>query len=400
MPVFVYEAKNLQGITVKGKIDAVDMNALTTSLREKNYFPVKIKPYSNAMNIDFNDYKKLTLKDISIFCRQFAVIISAGISIVKALEIVKEQTENIKFKKILNFIYDDVQKGKSLSEAMGEHKDIPNMLVNMITVGETSGTLDKILDTMAAYYDKEYKQQQKIKQALTYPAVISIFAIVVVTMLVTKVVPIFTNMISSLGGQVPMPTRIVMGISDFIKTKGLFVLALIIFSAILLKYLSNNKANKLKSDKYLMKIPIFGPIYKKIITARFARTFGILMGSGVPLIECIDICADVLESKTVYDIMMSLKEEVKKGAGLGETLESRKIFPIMLTQMMKIGEESGSLDNILKKTAEFYDTEVETATAQLTSLIEPAIIILLSVIVGFIILSIILPVFSMYNSFS
>lgn len=398
MPTYIYEAKNIHGVVLKGKMEAVDERAVTVALREKSYYPVTIRPYKESMNVDFTNMKKITLKDISIFCRQFSVITSAGISIVKAMSIVKEQTENPKFKKVLNLVDEEIQKGKTFSVALREHKDMPDMLINMVEVGETSGTLDKMMETMADYYEKEYKQQQKIKQAMTYPMAICIFALVVVTGLVVKVIPIFTNMITSSGGQIPLPTRIVLAISDFLTTKGLLLLLIIALVVVLVKYNQNKKKNELKNDALKMKIPVLGKTYTKIITARFARTFGILMSSGVPLMQSIDICSQVLNSKTIGDMLMSLKEEVKKGASLGDTLSARKIFPVMLTQMIKIGEESGNLDEVLEKTADFYDNEVEVATAQMTALLEPIIIIVLSVVVGFIILSVILPVFSMYNA--
>lgn len=398
MPVYSYEAKNTQGVTIKGQLEAVDEVAVTAILREKSYYPVKVQVYKDSMNLSFSDLKKVKLKDISIFCRQFSVIISAGISIMRGLDIVKEQTENPKLRRILSSVFDDVQKGKALSEAMGEFKEIPRMLVNMVSVGEASGTLDKIMETMADYYDKEYKQRQKIKQALTYPAVVCIFALLVVTIMVVKVIPIFANMISSSGGQMPTPTRIVLAISDFISRFGICILLAVAAVVLLRKFLAKDSGDGLAKDGRLMKMPLVGPIYKKIVTARFARTFGILMSSGVPLIDSIDICADVVGSKTVHEVLSSLKEEVKKGMSLGESLAARGIFPVMLTQMIRIGEESGNLDEILQKTAEFYDGEVESATAQLTALLEPIIIIFLAIVVGFIILSVILPVFSMYDS--
>ena len=213
MPVFIYEAKNIQGNFLKGKMEASDEKAVNLMLREKNYYPVKVKLYKESLNVDLANLKKVSLKDISIFCRQFSVITSAGISILKAVEIVKEQTENPKLKKILSAVNQEIQKGKTFSVALREHKEIPNMLVNMVEVGETSGSLDKMMETLASYYEKEYKQQQKIKQATTYPKLIVIFAFAIVCGLVTFVVPTFTEMIVSSGGTIPLPTRIVLSIS-------------------------------------------------------------------------------------------------------------------------------------------------------------------------------------------
>jgi len=398
MPVFSYEAKNVQGILLKGKMEASDERAVTLMLREKSYYPVKVKIYKESLNVDIGSLKKITLKDIAIFCRQFSVITSAGITIIKAVDIVKEQTENPKLKKILMVVNQEIQKGKSFSVALREHKEMPDMLVNLVEVGETSGNLDKMMETVSKYYDKEYKQQQKVKQATTYPKVIVIFALSVVSGLVTFVVPSFTETIVSSGGTIPMPTKIVMGIGDFFKNYGLIVLIIAAFIFLTIKISGKKSRGDLKNDKYLMKLPVYGKIYNQIITARFARTFGILMSSGVPIIQSLEICTQVLNSKTIGETLTSLKEEVKKGAGIGGTLEDRKVFPPMLTQMIKIGEESGNLDEVLGKTADFYDDEVEVATAQMTSLIEPVIIIVLAFLVGFIVISIALPMFSMYDA--
>lgn len=399
MPTYEYEARNRQGAVLKGKIDALDEKTVISILRQKEYYPVSIRIYKETSNISLKNYKKVTIKDISIFCRQFSFIISSGISILRALEIVKGQTDNPKLKSIILEVYEEVQKGKTLSQAMEIHKEIPEMLVNMIEVGESSGTLDRIMGRMAAYYDKEYRQNQKIRQALTYPAVVSVFAVLVVIVLVVKVLPTFVDMImQSGGGELPLPTRIVLGISNAIRTKGLLILLSIILISVLISIYSKTDGAKLRFDKIKMDIPVFGKIYKKIITARFARTFGTLMASGVALIESITICSNVVGNKVIKNVLLSLIDEVKKGLSLGEGLEAREIFPPMLTQMIKIGEESGTLDEILEKTAEFYDGEVETVTAQLTTMIEPIIIILLAVVVGFIILSIILPMFQMYST--
>ncbi|MBU3110246.1 type II secretion system F family protein [Clostridium lacusfryxellense] len=398
MPVFVYEAKNVQGVLLKGKMEASDEKAVVMMIRDKSYYPVKIKEYKQSLNVDLSSLKVVSTKDISIFCRQFSVIVSAGISIVKAVDIVKEQSENPKLKKILFSVGEEIQKGKTLSMSLREHKDIPDMLVNMVEVGETSGNLDTILDTLAKYYENEHKQQQKISQATTYPKVIVIFAMVVVTGLVTFVVPTFTKMITDAGGDVPLPTKIVMGISDFFRGNLVAIILFILFVVIASKIFGSKGKRELKNDKYTMKMPVFGKLYLKVVTARFARTFGILLSSGVPMIESIETCAKVLNSRTISDILSSVKEEVKKGTGLGDALAAREIFPLMLTQMIKIGEESGNMDEVLSKTADFYDDEVSNATAQMTSLIEPLIIIGLTMVVGFIVVSIILPIFGMYDA--
>lgn len=399
MAVYEYEAKQLNGTVLKGKMEALDNRTVRTILKNKHLFPVVVKEYSKYSNIDFSQFQKVTLKDLTIFCNQFSFIISAGISIMRALEIVKEQIENKKLSKILSITNDDVQKGKTFSEALGKHKEIPEMLVNMIEVGETSGTLDTILEKMAAYYEKELKQQQKIKSALTYPAIISIFAIIVVNILVIKVLPTFAGMITQSGGGVlPLPTRIVMGISHFMLNYWMIIIMVIILITFGLKKYSTMYSGKILFDKVKMNMPILGKIYNKIVTARFARTFGILMGCGVPLLESISICSNVVGNTIVKNKLTACAEAIKKGGSIGVALEERKVFPVMLTQMIKIGEESGTLDQVLQKTAEFYDNEIDNTTGQLTAMIEPLIIACLGVVVGFIIVSMLLPMFQMYDA--
>lgn len=397
IPVYSYEAKTYEGKVVKGKMEANDETAVRTSLRSQNYFPVKINKYAKGLNSNLGDFKKVTIKDISIFCRQFSVIITSGISILKGLEIVKQQTENKRLVSILNDVFEDVQRGKTLSSAMGAYKEFPEMLINMIEVGEAGGTLDRIMERMAVYYDKEYKLQQKIKQALTYPAVICVVAVGVVTFLVAKVIPTFVGMLQG-AGKLPLPTRIVIGISDFVRFKW-YILVLIIAALVIgIRTMLRTEDGKLKFDKLKLDMPMFGKVYKKIVTSRFARTFGILLGSGVPLLQSMTICSNVVGNEIVKRVLEDSREDIKKGISIGDTLSKTPLFPVMLTHMIKIGEETGSLDDVLNKTSEFYDNEVDTATAQLTTMIEPVIIVVLGVVVAFIIISILLPMFQMYET--
>lgn len=399
MPLYEYDAKSTSGSILRGKMESSDELIVVDTLRKMGYFPVRIKVYKPGMNVDLSQLTRVTIKDISIFCRQFSVIITSGISILRGLEIARQQTENSKLKKGLDNVFDDVQRGNSLSAAMGKHKIFPSMLVNMVEIGETSGTIDSIMERMAVYFEKEYKLNQKIKQAMTYPIVIAFVAVGVVTFLVTNVIPAFVSMLASSGvTTLPLPTRIIIGLSDFIKYKWYVIITLIIILYILLYIYRKSDSGRLALDKFKLGVPIFGKLYKKILTSRFARTFGILMGSGVPLMQSLVICSNIAGNVVIKNVLNYTAEQVKKGAGIGGTLESKGVFPIMLTQMIKIGEESGTLDDVLTKTSDFYDNEVDTATAQLTSMIEPVIIVVLGVVVGFIILSIILPMFEMYNS--
>jgi type IV pilus assembly protein PilC len=399
MPQYQYEAKTFKGEMIKGTVEASDEAAVIDILMQRSYFPMNIKPYKESVHIDLSLYKKATLKDIALFCRQFSFVLSAGINILRALEIAKEQTENKRLKKMMEKVFEDVQRGQALSEAMRTHKELPEMLINMIEVGEASGTLDRIMDRMANYYDKEFRQRQKVKQALTYPAVVSVFSVIVVIILMVKVLPTFIDMFSQFpNAKMPATTLFLMEMSNFLATKWWLLIIIVAAIITLLKVYSSTEEGSYNIDNIKIRTPIFGRMFRKVITARFARTFGMLMGSGVPLMQCVDISADIVGNKVYSKALSSMRGELEKGSSLGEILEKEKLFPNMLTQMIRIGEESGTLDHILEKTAEFYDEEVETATAQLTTMIEPAIMVVLAVVVGFIVISIITPMFEMYNA--
>jgi type IV pilus assembly protein PilC len=399
MPQYQYEAKTFKGEMIKGTVEASDEAAVIDILMQRSYFPMNIKPYKESVHIDLSLYKKATLKDIALFCRQFSFVLSAGINILRALEIAKEQTENKRLKKMMEKVFEDVQRGQALSEAMRTHKELPEMLINMIEVGEASGTLDRIMDRMASYYDKEFRQRQKVKQALTYPAVVSVFSVIVVIILMVKVLPTFMDMFSQFpNAKMPATTLFLMGLSNFLATKWWLLIIIVTAIITLLKVYSNTAQGSYNIDNIKIRTPIFGRMFRKVITARFARTFGMLMGSGVPLMQCVDISADIVGNKVYSKALSSMRGELEKGSSLGEILEKEKLFPNMLTQMIRIGEESGTLDNILEKTAEFYDAEVETATTQLTAMLEPAIMVVLAIVVGFIVISIITPMFEMYNA--
>lgn len=398
MPVFSYEAKAINGQMIKGQLDAVDEAAVIAHLRDRDFYPINIKRQGINTEISAAKLKKITVKDISLFARQFAALITSGITIMKGLEIVTSQTENPKLKAILEDISQDVQKGKSLSSSMRKHNEFPDLFISMVEVGEASGTLDTIMERTAVYYEKQYKLQQKIKQATTYPKILVIVAILAVAFLVVKVVPTFADLISGTGGTMPLPTRILMGISSFMGRFWYILIAIVILCVFLYKSYYKTPDGRKSIDRIKLTMPLFGKINKKILTSNFASTFGILLSSGVQLMESLTICSQVVGNEIVKEALEETREQIKKGHSLGDTLESTGIFPPMLTQMVKIGEESGTLDQVLAKTSDFYDNEVDTATAQLTSMIEPIIIVVLGGVIAYIIISIMLPMFEVYNT--
>ncbi len=396
MPIFQYEAKLLNGEIKKGKIDAVDENAVRTALRAMNCYPLMIKEEGKG-NIDLGKFASVKTKDIAIFCRKFSYILVSGMNIVEALEILKDETENKKLAEAVTMLYDDVQKGRSLSASMKNQSVFPEMLINMVAVGEASGSLDEIMVRMADYYDKEFEQSQKVKQAMTYPAIIAIVAVIVVNLLIVFVLPKLLGTMMDDPEKLPLPTKILLGMSNFMRNYWYIILFVVVALIVVINIRKKNEKS-IEVDKFKLKIPVFGKLTLKIAQAKFARTFGMLLNSGLPVIESMTIVSRTLENKYLESILAQSVEDVKKGISISASLKSKEIFSTMLIQMIKIGEESGTLDDVLGKTAAFYDKEADTARAQMTTMIEPIIIMLLAVVVGFIIIAVIIPMFDSYDT--
>lgn len=403
MAMYLYEAKNIKGAIEKGKIEAENEETVAVYLRRKDCWLVSIKEEgTGGINADIDFFSKVGIKDISIFCRQLSYTLNAGITLNRALNIVAQQTENKRLQRATTKVFEDVEKGKSLAESMKKNKEYPDLLVNMIAAGEASGTLDSIMTRMAEYYYSEYKQWQKVKQALTYPVIVAVFAFCVVIFLAVKILPMLISNILTISSKskIPWPTRVSIGFSNLVTHNFILMIALIIAFIILLKLAKKYSVNIEPLDRLKLKMPVIGKVNYKIVTSRFARTFGMLVSSGIPLIKSIEICMKIVGNKFIENSLEEAKEYIKKGSSIGSVFEEKKIFPPMLTEMIKIGEESGDLEDVLKKVAEFYDGEVETAVAQLTTMIEPLIIVVLAFVVGFIVLSVVLPIFQMYNETS
>jgi len=397
MPEYLYKAQNPSGNVLKGTMEAANKMFVLQSLKEKGYYPIEIKEAVRPKELKINLSQKVGIRDIAVFCRQFATIVDAGITIINGLNILRQQAENKKLRDIIGKVYEEVQKGKTLSESLKQHKEFPLLLVNMIKAGEVSGRLDEILDRMAIYYEKEDKLIKKINSALMYPSVVSIIATVIVIFLVTKVLPIFVEMFAGFNAELPLPTVILLGMSNAIQNYWYMIILCVILLVYIIKKYINTNEGRYKLHYLILKIPIIGGINKKIITSRFARTLSTLLESGIPVIQAMDIIENTITSAVLEEGIKKCKESINKGAGLSKPLESINVFPPMLIEMINIGEETGTLDVMLSKTAQFYDDEVDIVVAGLTTLIEPVIMILLAAVVGFIIISIILPMFEMYN---
>ncbi len=400
MPLYNYRAVTRDGRNVEGAYEGKDKKEIITKIRNADQMPIEITEASQSKDIkDLQLTNKVKTKDIAIFCRQFYTMLNSGVTIVSCLDILRKQTESKKLSKVLNHVYEDVLTGSSFSDSVKRYEDVfPSLLVNMIEAGEVSGNLDNIMDRMSTHYEKEYKINNKVKGAMAYPMVLSGLSIIIVVFLLTFIMPTFTGMFEDSGVPLPTPTRILLGISDSLKNYWyifIVVIGSLVYATI--KYTST-KQGKLLVDSTKLKIPIIKGVTSKIITSRFSRTLSTLMISGVPLIESLDIVSRIVGNSLVEKGILDAKEDVRKGTSLSTPLQKISAFPPMLIQMLEIGEESGSLDDILEKTANFYDDEVEVAIQQMTTMLEPLMIVVMALVIGFIVISMMLPMFDMMNT--
>ncbi|KNY26711.1 type II secretion system F family protein [Pseudobacteroides cellulosolvens] len=402
MASFAYTAKTSAGAIVTGKFDANDVDNVVSFLRNKGLFPMDIKEVTAVRKgITSKSRKRISSNDLAIFCRQFYTMVNAGVSVIGCLDLLRKQTENTKLAELINEVYDDVQKGNSLSEALSLHSNtLPVILISMIEVGEVSGTLDMVLDKLAAHFIKENRIRQKIKTAMMYPMIIGFIAVAVVIFMLAFVVPKFMSMFSSMGTGLPLPTKILLGISHTISNIWFLIGAASFISVAyyLFSKFKRTVKGRLIITGIILKIPKVGKNYRKILASRFSRALSLLLETGVPLIQALEVVEKVVNNQVVSDGLVKVKEEIKRGSSLASPLEGIGIFPVMVTQMISIGEEAGSLDEIIGKVADFYDEELDTSISQLISLIEPVMILVLALIVGFIVIAMIMPVFGMYKN--
>lgn len=399
MPIYVYEGKTLNGSVEKGKAEYLNINAARESLRGKGIFINSIKEETASMNIEFNFKKNIPYQDLAIFCRQLHFGLAAGIPMLRAIGMIKDQIEHKKLKSILTNVYEEIQKGSALSEVLGQHKEISYMLTAMVEVGEATGNIDQIMGEMAEYYDKQHRQKKTIDAALTYPKFLLAFSICIVIGLVTFVVPTFVDSILSAGQELPLPTQALIAISDFIKNNFLLLTVVAIGLYIIkLTLIDTNPKVQYEKDRFLVTNKKLSPITQQIFTARFARTFALLVQGGMSVMNGLEIAGNAVDNRYIKKMIEECNYMIQKGQGIGDSLETRKIFPKMMTQMMKVGEETGSIDDILKKTSEYYEIEAEFAIKKLTALIEPVMIVFLAFIVGFVVISLAMPMFQVMGA--
>lgn len=395
---YAYRGRDSAGKVVKGKVEASSEGAVVTRLRTMGVSPIAISESSSTglqREISIPGFSKgVKLKDLAIMSRQMSTMIGSGLSLLRTLSILSEQTENPKLAKILTEIREDVETGVSFSDAVGKHSQIlPPIMINMVRAGETGGFLEGALDSLATNFEKEVKLMGTIKSAMTYPVVVLCMSLVAVVVMLLFIVPIFSSMFTTLGGQLPLPTQLLVYASHAM----VFVVPIgaVVGIAFSVWWRANKNTVKVRSivDPLKLRLPVFGSLIRKIAIARFSRNFSNMIGAGVPILTALRIVGEVSGNYVLEKALVQVGESVRQGESIAVPLAETSVFPAMVTQMIAVGEDSGSLEKMLEKIAIFYDAEVQATTEALTSLIEPLLIAFLGVVVGGMIIALYLPIF-------
>jgi type IV pilus assembly protein PilC len=401
MPVFTFTGKDAQGKRVSGEKLADSKAQLTMQLRRERITPGAIKEKGKEFVLPTFGTGRVPIKDLAVFFRQFSVMIDAGLPLVQCLEILAANQENQVFQKCLTGVRTTVEGGATLSNAMRAYPKIfDDLTTNMIEAGEAGGILDTILQRLASYVEKNVKLKAAVKSALIYPTAVISIAALVVGLLLKFVVPIFANMFASMGVELPLPTRIVIGLSKFVGSFWWVILLSLVVIVLVIRQIRRDPRGRYMLDKFMLSWPILGPVLRKIAVARFTRTLGTLITSGVPILEGLAITARTSGNAVLEDALMRVRKSVEEGRTIVDPLRESGVFPNMVTQMIGVGEATGAMDAMLQKIADFYEDEVDAATKNMLTLLEPIMIGFLGVIVGGIVISLYLPLFSMISKLS
>ncbi len=395
MPVFIWEGKTSQGAVQKGENEAPDENALRQMLKQQNIRPTKIKKKPKDLFEDVAFFQpSVKTKDLILFTRQFSTMIDSGLPLIQGLEILTNQIENPTFQKILKQIKSDVEGGSSFADALQKHpKVFDKLYVNLVAAGEMGGILDTILQRLAAYIEKNAKLVSKVKGAMVYPSVIGVIAVVVIIVMLVFVIPVFAEMFSTFGGELPGLTQMVVNMSDFMRAHWWKILIVggILFYAF--KRFKKTDRGEYIVDKLMLRIPVVGDLLRKVAVAKFTRTLGTMISSGVPILDGLDIVAKTAGNRIVEDAIVVTRNSISEGKTIADPLMQSGVFPPMVCQMVAVGESTGALDTMLGKIAEFYEEEVDQAVDTLTSMIEPCMMIFLGGTVGTMLAAMYLPIF-------
>lgn len=398
MAKFKYRALTSTNEKVEGVYEAKSKDEVLAIISSNGYYPLMVEEIIVSQDIKLGFNKKVKLKDIAVFCRQFYTMLDAGVQIDNCLTILAEQLTHPQLKQAIAQVGDDVKRGESLADSMAIHNEVfPELLLKMIQSGEMSGNLDTIMLRMSVYYEKENKINSKVKNAMIYPAILAIVAAGAVTVILTFVMPTFMEMFAENGVELPWLTKALLWTSDFITSQYLSILIVGFAAWFGYRLYSRTEHGKYTISQIKLAVPIMKPLNQKIIVSQFTRTLSTLLASGIPLAQSIHIVSEVVQNKVAEEALQTVREELVKGEGLSEPIASTGIFPPMLSSMIHIGEETGALDDILSKTADFYDDELEAQIQATTALIEPLLIVVMGIIIAAIVLAIMIPMFEMYT---
>jgi type IV pilus assembly protein PilC len=399
MPNYAWEGKNRGGLVLKGEMEAPNEGAVSAALRRQGLMPGKIKERGKGLDIEIKIpgmEPKVTTKDLVVFTRQFATMIDAGLPLVQCLDILSKQQDNKTFKKILLDVKDRVESGSTFAEALARNpKAFDELYVNLVAAGEVGGILDTILNRLAAYIEKALKLKKQVKSAMTYPATIVSIAVLVISVILIFVIPAFEKMFADFGGELPMPTQIVINISNFIQNYILLIIGSVVGFFVGSKKIYATKRGRELIDKYSLRLPVVGVLIRKVAVAKFTRTLGTMISSGVPILDGLDIVAKTAGNRTVEKAINQVRQSISEGKTIAEPLEKSGVFPPMVCQMIAVGEQSGSIDTMLNKIADFYDDEVDDAVSNLTAMMEPLLMLFLGTTVGGLVIAMYLPIFKL-----
>lgn len=400
MPIYAWKGRNRFGVLVGGERVAASTEELARILQKEQITIINIVPKRAALRIPFLTREKVRLKELAVFSRQLSVLIDAELPLIQSLTILAEQTKNKYFRKVITATREDVEAGSSLNQAMRKWpKAFDDLYCNLISSGEQSGSLDIILRRLAEFIEKVVKLRSQVKQAMIYPSAIIIFAILVAIFLLWKVIPVFASIYIELGAELPFLTHMVIGLSNFIQKFILFVFLGLIAIFFLLRYIRNTSQGRLFFDRFFLNLPLFGALLRKVAISRMTRTLSTLLSGGVPMLESLKITSSTSGNVVIEKSIIETRRLVAEGKSLTESLKEAGQFPLMMTQMVNVGEATGTLDEMLSKLADFYDEEVDAAVTSLLSVLEPILLICVGGLVGSLIVSMYLPIFNLMQQF-
>jgi len=398
---YVYVAVDNDGKQKKGSIEANGTDQIYTTLKNEGLTVISVKEGSildKDLNLSIGGKKKVTPRDMSVFCKQFVSILAAGVTIINALEMLSDQTENPTLQDAIRNVMSAVQKGDTLADGMKKEPDVfPSILVNMVKAGESSGSLEVAFDRMSVHFEKSARVKAMVKKAMIYPVVVSVVMVGVIIVMMVMVIPSFQNMFKDMNMELPAITKAVIAMSDFIVNQWYILVAFVAIFIVSFKAFKSSEAGKYHIAKFKMNAPIIGNLTKKSACSNFARTMSTLLAAGLSIIDALEITANTMDNLLYQEALLKVREEVTKGVSMSTPLTQSGLFPPMVCQMVKIGEETGNIEDMLNKIADYYDEEVQVATESLSAAMEPMIIVAMAVIVGLLVMAIMTPMFDMYS---